>query len=82
APSSGRKMEVFTTEPAIQFYSGNFLDGKLTGKNGVKYVKRSGLCLESEHYPDAPNQPAFPSVALKPGETYKTSTVYKFSVVK
>ncbi|HOY14119.1 MAG TPA: aldose epimerase family protein [Saprospiraceae bacterium] len=82
APSSGRKMEVFTTEPAIQFYSGNFLDGKLTGKNGVKYVKRSGLCLESEHYPDAPNQPAFPSTSLKPGETYKTTTVYKFSTVK
>lgn len=76
---SGRFMEVYTTEPAVQFYTGNFLDGKLTGK-GVTYGKRYGLCLETEHYPDSPNQPQFPTTELKPGETYKTSTEYKFSV--
>lgn len=78
-PESGRFMEVYTTEPAVQFYSGNFLDGTLTGK-GATYGKRFGLCLETEHYPDSPNQPQFPSTELKPGETYKTSTEYKFSV--
>jgi aldose 1-epimerase len=80
--TSGRKMEVLTTEPAIQFYTGNFLDGKLTGKGGVNYPKRFALCLESEHYPDSPNQSAFPTTVLKPNETYKTTTIYKFSVVK
>ena len=79
---SGRKMEVLTTEPAIQFYTGNFLDGKLTGKGNVKYVKRFALCLETEHYPDSPNQSAFPTVVLKPNEKYSTTTVYKFSVEK
>ncbi len=78
-PGSGRVMEVFTTEPATQFYTGNFLDGTVTGKGGIAYQHRSGFCLETEHYPDAPNQPAFPSTGLKPGETYKTTTVYKFS---
>ena len=78
--TSGRKMEVLTTEPAIQFYTGNFLDGKLTGKGNVKYVKRFALCLESEHYPDSPNQSAFPTVVLKPNEKYSTTTIYKFSV--
>jgi aldose 1-epimerase len=77
--TSGRKMEVMTTEPAIQFYTGNFLDGKLTGKGGVNYPKRFALCLESEHYPDSPNQAAFPTTVLKPNETYKTTTIYKFS---
>ncbi len=80
--TSGRKMEVLTTEPAIQFYTGNFLDGKLTGKDGVKYVKRFALCLESEHYPDSPNQSAFPTVVLKPNEKYSTTTIYKLSVEK
>ncbi len=78
-PTSGRFMEVFTTEPAVQFYTGNFLNGSITGKNGVVYGKRSGFCFETEHYPDSPNQPSFPSVVLRPGETYKTKTVYKFS---
>ena len=78
-PASGRVMEVLTTEPAIQFYSGNFLDGKVIGKGGVAYQHRSGLCLETEHFPDSPNRPDFPSTALNPGETYKTSTVYRFS---
>ncbi len=77
-PESGRVMEVFTTEPGVQFYTGNFLDGKLTGK-GATYSKRFGLCLETEHYPDSPNQPQFPTTTLSPGETYKTTTKYKFS---
>jgi aldose 1-epimerase len=76
---SGRCMEVFTTEPGIQFYTGNFLDGTLTGK-GVTYGKRAGLCLETQHFPDSPNQPSFPTTILKPGETYHTQTVYQFSV--
>ena len=79
-PTSGRLMEVLTEEPGVQFYSGNFLDGTLTGKNGVVYDKRHGLCLETEHFPDSPNQPNFPSVVLQPGETYQTQTVYRFSV--
>jgi aldose 1-epimerase len=80
--NSGRKMEVMTTEPAIQFYTGNFLDGSLTGKRGVKYAKRFALCLETEHYPDSPNQSAFPSVVLSPNKKYSTTTIYKFSVQK
>jgi aldose 1-epimerase len=78
-PSTGRVLEVFTTEPAIQFYTGNFLDGTLTGKAGIVYQKRSGLCLETEHYPDAPNQQTFPTTTLKPGETYRTTTTYTFT---
>lgn len=77
---SGRYMEVFTTEPGIQFYSGNFLDGSLSNtRGGVKYVQHAGLCLETQHFPDSPNQPSFPSTILKPGETYHHTTVYKFS---
>ncbi|WP_254091603.1 aldose epimerase family protein [Dawidia soli] len=78
-PTSGRFLEVYTTEPAIQFYCGNFLDGTVVGKQGNAYAKRFGLCLETEHYPDSPNQPSFPSVVLNPGETYSTQTTYKFS---
>jgi aldose 1-epimerase len=79
-PSSGRDMEVWTTEPGIQFYTGNFLDGTLTNtKGGQKYVKHGALCLETQHFPDSPNQPSFPSTILKPGETYKQTTLYKFS---
>ncbi len=78
--SSGRLLELFTTEPAVQFYTGNFLDGTLKGKSGQIYKKRSGFCLETEHYPDSPNQPAFPSVVLNPGQRYSTTTIYKFSV--
>ena len=73
-------LEVLTFEPAIQFYSGNFLDGKVIGKGGVAYAHRSGLCLETQHFPNSPNQPAFPSTVLNPGETYRTATVYRFSV--
>ncbi len=78
-PKSGRVLEVYTTEPGVQFYSGNFLDGTLTGKNGHKYQKRDGFCLETQHYPDSPNHPKFPSTILKPGETYHTKTMLKFS---
>ncbi|MBN2201867.1 galactose mutarotase [bacterium] len=78
-PVSGRTMEVLTTEPGLQFYSGNFLDGTITGKGGIVYGRRSGLCLETQHYPDSPNKPKFPSTTLRPGETYKTTTVYRFS---
>ena len=79
-PGSGRLMEVFTTEPGIQFYSGNFLDGTLTNtKGGAKYVKHYALCLETQHFPNSPNQPNFPSTILKPGETYKHTCIYKFS---
>ena len=77
--NSGQFMEILTTEPAIQFYSGNFLDGKITGKSGNVYEHRNGFCLETQHYPDSPNKPQFPSVVLRPGEIYKTTTVHKFS---
>ena len=78
---SGRFMEVYTTEPGIQFYSGNFLNGTLQHtRGGMKYVKHAGLCLETQHFPDSPNQPAFPNTILKPGDTYQHITVYKFSV--
>ncbi len=78
-PESGRTLEVSTTEPGVQFYTGNFLNGKVSGK-GVSYTKRMGFCLETEHYPDSPNQPKFPSVVLRPGETYNTSTIFKMTV--
>ena len=80
-PTTGRVMEVLTMEPGVQFYTGNFLDGTITGKGGTLYQKRSGFCLETQHFPDSPNQPDFPSTTLRPGEIYKTTTVYKFSVV-
>lgn len=79
-PASGRYMEVFTTQPGLQFYSGNFLDGTLTNtKGGKKYVQHAALCLETQHFPDSPNQPSFPTTILKPGETYHHVTMYKFS---
>lgn len=78
-PLSGREMEVWTTEPGVQFYSGNFLDGTLVGKRGVTYGKHSGFCLETQHYPDAVNHPEFPSVILRPESVYRTTTIYKFS---
>jgi aldose 1-epimerase len=82
-PKSGRMMEVWTTEPGVQVYSGNFLEGKRprdVGKGGAVYGFRSGFCLEPSHYPDSPNQPAFPSTVLNPGETYRGKTIYRFSV--
>jgi aldose 1-epimerase len=71
-------MSIATTEPGIQFYSGNFLDGKLTGKAGRVYPHRSGFCLETQHYPDSPNHANFPTTTLKPGDVYKTQTVFRF----
>lgn len=79
--TTGRKMEVFTTEPGVQFYCGNFLDGSIIGKRGKPYVNRGALCLETQHFPDSPNKPDFPSTILQPGETYKSQTSYKFSVL-
>ncbi len=79
-PASGRAMEVHTTEPGIQFYAGNFLDGTLKGKGGCMYVKRGGFCLETQHYPDSPNQPQFPDTILRPGSPYQSQTVYAFLV--
>ena len=77
-PESGRVMEVHTTEPGVQFYSGNFLDGSLTGKSGASYERRYGFALETQHFPNSPNEPSFPSTILRPGETYHTRTIYKF----
>lgn len=77
-PLSGRTMEVWTTEPGVQFYTGNFLDGTLTGKSGKPYPRRSGFCLETQHYPDSPNQPSFPSTRLRRGATFKSTTIYRF----
>jgi len=77
-PTSGRVMDVYTTEPGLQFYSGNFLDGSIKGKGGSVYNQYYGLCLETQHFPDAINKPSFPSTVLKPGDTFKSSTIYKF----
>jgi aldose 1-epimerase len=81
-PTTGRVLEVWTTEPGVQFYTGNFLDGTAKGKGGIGYVRRSAFCLETQHYPDSPNQTKFPSVVLNPGERYRTITTYKFSTEK
>jgi len=78
-PASGRTMEVWTTEPGVQFYTGNFLDGSFKGKGGITYQKRTAFCLETQHFPDSPNHPSFPTTLLKPGEKYHTTTVYKFA---
>lgn len=81
-PTTGRMLEVLSTEPAVQFYSGNFLDGHITGKGGWVYKQRNGFCMEPQHHPDSPNQPKFPSVVLRPGKTYKNTIVYRFGLVK
>lgn len=78
--TSGRMMEVWTTEPAVQFYSGNFLDGSIKGKDGKVYKQRYGFCLEAQHYPDSPNHPEYPTTVLGPGEVYDQTTIYKFLV--
>jgi aldose 1-epimerase len=78
-PKSGRVMEIRTTEPGLQFYSGNFLDGTITGKGGRVYSKHAGFCLETQHFPDSPNRPGFPSTILRPGSVYKSLTVHRFS---
>ncbi len=77
-PSTGRVLEVLTTQPGIQFYTGNFLDDTIKGKNGKAYGLRSGFCLETQHFPDSPNKPAFPSTELKPGERFTSATVFRF----
>jgi len=79
-PDSGRVMDISTTEPGIQFYSGNFLDGTISGKSGRVYQKHFGFCLETQHFPDSPNKPNFPSTILNPGQTLRTQTIHKFSV--
>ena len=77
-PGSGRVLEVLTTEPGVQLYTGNFLDGSVVGKSGTPYGRREGFCLETQHYPDSPNHPDFPSVVLRPGETYEQTTIFRF----
>jgi len=79
-PATGRVLMVSTTQPGMQFYSGNFLDGTIVGKNGRAYIKHSGFCLETQHFPDSPNHPNFPSTVLRPGEQYHQVTVFKFSI--
>ena len=81
-PTSGRSMQVWTTEPGVQFYSGNFLDGTLVGKAGKTYGKRNGFCLETQHFPDSPNQPTFPSSIVKKGKAFKSKTEFRFSVYR
>jgi aldose 1-epimerase len=81
-PTSGRTLEVSTTEPGLQFYTGNFLDGTITGKGGRVYLRRSAFCLETQHFPDSPNQPKFPSTILRPGGAYDSQTVFRFGVAK
>lgn len=77
--TSGRVMQVWTTEPGVQFYTGNFLNGTLTGKTGKIYARRTGFCFETQHYPDSPNQPSFPTTVLRKGQTFKSTTIYRFS---
>ena len=79
-PATGIVLEVYTTEPGVQFYAGNFLDGTVNGKKGVAYAKRTGFCLETQHYPDSPNQPDFPSTVLKPGEKYTSRCIYRLGL--
>jgi aldose 1-epimerase len=78
-PTTGRMMQVWTDQPGVQFYTGNFLDGTITGKDGKVYQQRAALCLETQHFPDSPNHPNFPSTELKPGQKYHTVTIYRFS---
>lgn len=80
-PSGGRRLRVLTTEPGVQLYTGNFLNGSAVGKGGTPYGQYAGFCLETQHFPDSPNQPAFPNVVLRPGETYRTSTIFRFDTV-
>jgi aldose 1-epimerase len=79
-PSSGRTLDISTTEPGLQFYSGNFLDGTITGKGGHVYGHRTAIVSETQHFPDSPNQPRFPSTILRPGEEYRSRTIFAFGV--
>ena len=81
-PKSGRSLTITTTEPGVQFYSGNFLEGAYTGIGGVPYQKYAGFCLETQHFPDSPNEPSYPSTELKPGQTMHSTTVFTFGVEK
>ena len=78
-PTTGRILRVLTTEPGVQLYTGNFLDGSITGKEGRVYNRRYAFCLETQHFPDSPNHPSFPSTELKPGQTFHSVTVFEFS---
>ena len=80
-PTTGRSMEVLTTEPGMQFYTGNFLDGTITGKNQKVYGRRAAFCMETQHFPNSPNQPSFPSTTLKPVQRFRSTTVYRFSTI-
>ena len=80
SPTTGRTLTVYTDQPGMQFYTGNFLNGSLVGKQGAVYQRRNAFCLETQHYPDSPNKPNFPSTVLRPGEEYKTRTVFEFGV--
>ena len=82
SPESGISLEVYTNEPGIQVYTGNFLDGTAKGKKGIIYNQRASVCLETQHYPDSPNKPQWPSVILEPGQTYNSECIFKFSVEK
>jgi aldose 1-epimerase len=77
-PTTGRVMEVLTSEPGVQLYTGNFLDGSITGKDGTVYGRRCAFCLETQHFPDSPNRPEFPTTVLRPGEVYESTTIYRF----
>ncbi len=81
-PATGRQMEVWTTEPGVQFYSALNLDGTIVGKNNISYPKFGAVCLETQHFPDSPNEPKFPSTIVHPGKPYVSQTIYKFSVLK
>src|SRR5207248_11458494 len=81
-PKTGRVMEVLTTEPGVQLYTGNFLKGDVTGKGGKAYPQYGAICLETQFFPDSPNHPQFPSIILKPGEEYKSTTIYRFKTAK
>ena len=81
-PATGIALDIYTSEPGIQVYTGNFLDGTVTGKNGTAYQQRTAICLETQHYPDSPNQAQFPSTVLRPGEKFESTTIYAFYVAE
>ncbi|HPF48019.1 MAG TPA: aldose epimerase family protein, partial [Emcibacteraceae bacterium] len=82
SPKSGRMISLYTDQPGLQFYTGNFLDGTVTGKDNTRYQKRGAFCLETQHFPDSPNHPNFPTTILRPGETYETTTVFEFGILE
>ena len=82
SPKTGKFINVYTDQPGIQFYTGNFLDGSIKGKNGTFYNHRNAFCLETQHFPNSPNQHNFPTTELRPGEQYKTTTIFEFGIKK